>query len=120
MTAVLGNSLAVFVGVTLLLMGFAAFMTGQAVAATWRPYWQAVLYGVLLGLVDRFLIFALFDGALLSLVGFLVDTAVLIAVATAAFRITRTHRMVNQYPWLYERAGPFGWREKGADRERAG
>ncbi|WP_375731230.1 DUF6867 family protein [Azospirillum sp. B506] len=21
-------------------------------------------------------------------------------------------RMVNQYPWLYERAGPFAWRER--------
>jgi len=20
--------------------------------------------------------------------------------------------MVSQYPWLYERSGPFGWRER--------
>ena len=113
MQALLGTSLPVFVGLTLVLMGFAAFMTGQAVARTWRPAWQAAVYSVLLGLVARFLGFALFGGELLSPAGFLVDTAVLAAIALAAWRLTRAHRMVTQYPWLYERAGPFGWRERG-------
>ncbi|WP_409017938.1 DUF6867 family protein [Azospirillum sp. BE72] len=29
-----------------------------------------------------------------------------------AHRIAIARRMVNQYPWLYETAGPFGWRER--------
>jgi len=26
--------------------------------------------------------------------------------------------MVRQYPWLYARAGPLGWREIGQENER--
>jgi len=93
-------------------MWFAAYMTGQALANTWRPPWQVALYGAMLGLVDRFLVFALYDGALLSVGGYLIDAAILIAISWFAYRVTQVHRMVHQYPWLYERAGPFSWREK--------
>ena len=48
------------------IMGGAGYMTGQAIASTWRPFWQAIGYSLLLGVADRFLIFALFEGALLS------------------------------------------------------
>lgn len=113
MTAVLGTTIAVYVGLTVAVMGFAAYMTGQAVANTWRPAWQVVIYGALLGLADRFLTFALFKGELLSLTGYAIDTATLLAIALFAYRVTRVHRMVHQYPWLYERDGLFGWREKG-------
>jgi putative effector of murein hydrolase len=34
-----------------------------------------------------------------------------ILIALAAHRLTRARKMVNQYPWLYERTGPFGWRD---------
>jgi branched-chain amino acid transport system ATP-binding protein len=50
---------------------------------------------------------------LLSLSGYLIDTAVLMAISAFAFRITQARRMVSQYPWLYDRAGLFGWQEKG-------
>lgn len=111
----IGASPAVFVMLTVVLMGGVAFMTGQALAATWRPVWQVFLYCVLLGCADRFLDFALFQGALLSPARFVVDTAVIIAVAYAAFRLTTARKMVTQYPWLYERRGPFSWRDR-ADR----
>ena len=104
--------LAVFVGLTVFAMGFAAFMLGQALGRTWKPVGQVIGYVLLLGLGDRFLTFALFQGKLLSLTGYLADTAVLAAIALAAFRITRAHRMVSQYPWLYRRDGLFNWREK--------
>ena len=29
-----------------------------------------------------------------------------------AYQVTRARWMVTQYPWLYERAGLFSWREK--------
>lgn len=113
MQSILGTSVGVFLGITVGLMGFAAFMTGQALANTWKPTWHAVVYAILLGFADRFLTFALFEGELLSLSGYLVDTAVLVAIILLAFRITQVRKMVSQYPWLYERVGLFGWRQKG-------
>ena len=92
---------------------FAAFMTGKGLAAMWRPLGQPVFYGVLLGFADRFLVFALFDGELLSVGGYSIDTAVLIAISLFAYRFTMARQMVGQYPWLYERAGLLRWREKG-------
>ena len=113
MSEVLGTTPEVFVGLTLVIMGFAAYMTGQGLANTWRPVWQPVLYCALLGFADRFLVFALYDGELLSLTGYLIDSAALIAIALFAYRSSQARRMVSQYPWLYDRAGLFGWREKG-------
>ncbi|RAU22448.1 hypothetical protein CU669_07005 [Paramagnetospirillum kuznetsovii] len=109
------TSIPVFVGLTLILFGGCAFMTGQALAATWRPWVQAVPYALLLGAGDRFLQFALFQGELLSLPGFVLDGGVLTLVALLSYRFTRARRMAEQYPWLYERNGPFGWRELGKE-----
>jgi hypothetical protein len=109
---ILGASLPVFIGVTVVLFGGAALMTGQAIAGTWRPAWQVVAYGALLALADRFMIYALFGGELLSLVGYLVHAAVLIVIGLVSYRLMHVHKMVSQYPWLYEHAGVFGWREK--------
>jgi ABC-type uncharacterized transport system permease subunit len=114
--SILGTSVGVFLGITVALIGFAAFMTGQALANTWKPMWHAVVYAILLGFVDRFLTFALFEGELLSLSGYLIDTAVLVVIILLAFRISQARKMVGQYPWLYERAGLFGWRQKGPAR----
>jgi hypothetical protein len=112
MEAVLGTSLPVFIGITLVLFGGAAFLMGQALAETWRPAWQNVVYGAMLTLGDQFITFALFGGELLSLTAYIVHAAVLIAIALTAYRMTRAWRMVQQYPWLYERAGLFNWRDK--------
>jgi len=113
----LGTSPGVFIGITLIFMGGCAFMTGQALASTWRAAWHALPYALLLGLADRFLIYALFQGALLSLPGYLVDSALLIIISLAAFRLTRARQMVSQYPWLYERTGIFSWRAVDAPVE---
>jgi hypothetical protein len=102
----------VFFGLTVCVMGFVAYAAGQALANTWKPAWHALVYALLLGFADRFLTFALFEGELLSLSGYLVDSAVLVAVALLGYRLSLARRMVRQYPWLYERSGPFGWRRK--------
>ncbi len=114
--AVLGTSLGVYISVTLGVLGFAAWMTGQAIAITWRPPWQVVIYCALLGLVARFLIYALFEGELLSLSGVLVDVVVLNLLGLVAFRVSRVRKMVQQYPWLYERSTPWGYRAKGVSQ----
>jgi hypothetical protein len=115
---ILDAPLPVFIGLTVIGMGFAAFMIGQTPALAWKPAWQVVGYGLLLGVGDRFLTFALFQGKLLSLTGYFTDTAVLVAIALVAFRINRAHRMVSQYPWLYRRDGLFNWRAIGGDGEK--
>lgn len=107
------ESVPVFVGLTLVFMGGCAFMTGQALAATWRPMGLAVPYGLLLGVADRFLAFALFGGALLSPAAFALDAGILVTIALAAYRMTQAKKMVDQYPWIYERDGLFGWRDRG-------
>ena len=112
MEEILGTRLGVFFGLTVVVMGFAAYSTGQALANTWKPAWHALVYAVLLGFGDRFLTFALFEGELLSLSGYLIDTAVLVAVALLGYRLSLARKMVKQYPWLYERSGPFSWRKK--------
>ena len=107
-----GTTLPVFIGLTLVLFGGAAWMTGQALGANWRLAWQLVPYGLLLAAASRFSDWALFDGALLSLPGYGLAAATLLLLALAAFRANRARKMVVQYPWLYERAGPFAWRER--------
>lgn len=111
--ALFGASAGSFLGLTLLLFGAAALATGRALALSWRPAWQAVPYALLLGLGDRFLLFALFDGELLSASGYGIAAAILLLLALAGYRLTRARLMVRQYPWLYERAGPFSWRGRG-------
>jgi hypothetical protein len=117
MTSLLGrlyaneNMLQVFF-VTCLIGGGAAWATGRALANAWRPFGQAIVYLLLLGAAVRFAHFALFQGELLSLSSYLSDTAFLLATGGLSWRLTRAKRMVTQYRWLYERAGPFAWRER--------
>ncbi|HJN22588.1 MAG TPA: hypothetical protein QF509_01535 [Rhodospirillales bacterium] len=112
MEQALGTTANGFCIITVAVMGFAAYMTGQALARTWRSLLQLSIYCALLGLADRFLVFALFEGTLSSLAGYLADTLLLSAVALYAFQRTRARKMVTQYHWLYERAGLFAWRKK--------
>ena len=114
MESLLGSSYSVFFGMTVIIMGFGACVTGQALANSWRPASQVFIYAVLLGFADRFLTFALFQGELLSLSGYLIDTVALIAISGVTFRVTKARKLVSQFPWLYEADGVFGWREKGA------
>ena len=105
-----------FLLVTVVMGGWAAWMTGRAVALTWRPTWQLALYILLLGGVVRFIHYALFGATLLSLHYYLVDGIVLLARGGAGGRYNRTRQMTRQYRWLYEKSGPFSWKP----RERAG
>ncbi len=98
--------------VTGVLGGLAAWATGRAIAQTWRPYLQLVGYMLLLGAAVRFIHFALFGAQLLSLPSYLADMLYLLAIGSLAYRVTRTHRMVTQYRWLYERTSPVTWRDR--------
>ena len=102
----------VFLGLTICIFGAGAWLTGVALAATWRPFWQVVAYALLLAFFDRFLGWSLFGGQLLSLAGFLRDFAVIAFIGLLAWRIRQVQLMVGQYPWLYEKAGLLNWRAR--------
>ncbi len=106
-----------FVLVTCLMGGWAAWMTGRAIAITWRAYWNLVLYLLLLAGVVRFIHYALFEGTLLSLQYYVVDAIVVFIIGSLGFRYYRARQMTTQYRWMYERTGPFSWRERAAARE---
>ena len=106
------DRLSVFIVMTVVIGGGAAYLAGRGLASKWRPEWKAVLYMLPLGAAQRFFHYALFQGDLASLHYFITDTAVLIAATLLGHRLTMVNQMVNQYPWLYERAGPLAWRAK--------
>jgi hypothetical protein len=116
MESILGASTPVFIGVTVILFGGAAWMTGKALAVAWKPSWQGWLYGLLLGAGARFITYALFQGELLSPSGYVLSTAVILLDLLIAFCLYRTHRMIQQYPWLYERYWLLSWHEKRSNR----
>jgi hypothetical protein len=105
----------IFVFLTVIFGGGAAFLAGRALAQKWRPVWQTVVYMLLLGLAVRFFHYALFNETLLSPYYFAVDTVVLIAIALFGYRLKRVSQMTTQYAWIYEKTGPLTWRERNAD-----
>src|SRR5215208_7501376 len=102
-----------FVLVTVVMGGGAAWLAGRAIASTWRPWWHVAFYMLILALAVRFIHFALFNSKLLSLHYYLVDYAVCLASGLLAFRVTRVRQMVSSYNWINERAGFLRWRVRG-------
>src|SRR5215510_1210489 len=108
------DSFGVFVLVTLAMGGGAAWASGRAIAATWRPWWQIVAYMLILAGAVRFIHFALFDGTLLSLHYYVVDAAVCLFFGFFGFRVTRAGQMATQYGFLNERTGLLSWARRAA------
>ena len=106
------SSVLTFALITFVMGGWTAWRTGRAVAIAWSPMRVLVTYVLLLGVAIRFIHHALFHGTFLSLHYYLVDTAILMLIAYAGYRFTRTRQMTTQYYWLYRRTSPFGWVEK--------
>jgi hypothetical protein len=98
------NGFWVFLLVTLVLGGAAAIAAGRAVANGWGDVRFVVLYAALLGLAVRFIQYALFQQPLLSLPSYLIDAAILLALAFLGYRVQRARQMARQYPWLYDKS----------------
>lgn len=96
------------------LFGWAALMTGQALAATWRSPWFLGPYSLLLAAGSRFIAWSLYDGDLGSVGAFALAVAILLPIALISYRLEQVRRMVRQYPWLYEPATLFTWRDRGS------
>ena len=103
------NWLWTFLLVTVLMGGSAAYLSGKAIAQTWRPLWQVPLYMLALAAVVRFCHFALFDEPFLSLPSYVIDFAVAFPAAAFGYRIVRARQMTTQYSWLYRRHSLLGW-----------
>jgi uncharacterized membrane-anchored protein len=105
-----------------ILFSFFAYMTGRALADNWRPAWQVVLYALLLSAGARVMALILFARHLRSPtdegIEFSLLALMIVGITAVAFRLTLARKLPLQYPWLYERRGPFGWREKRPDVTR--
>ena len=114
MEQILGTTVGDFIFISLILGGGAGLLTGQGQAQGWAPMRKIIPFVVLIACATRFLHFALFSGTLLSPTGFVIDLVWIGLCTTSAFRATRAAKMVRQYPWMYERAGLFGWRDRSS------
>jgi hypothetical protein len=94
-----GHSAWVFVVLTVVLGGAAAYATGKAIAETWKPFWHLVWYSVLLAAAVRFFHHALFGETLVSPGGYLSTLAVLGSLAALGYRTARARQMREQYGW---------------------
>jgi hypothetical protein len=93
------------------ILGFGcAWAAGRAIALSWRPAWIVVGAAVLMSFALRFLHFALFQEPLFEPITWIFEISCLTAVALLSWRFARAGQMVRQYYWLYEPAGPLGWR----------
>ena len=110
---------AIWLAVTLLLGGPAAFATGRALALGWRSFGPGIGYCLILAAVADFLAYALFAtpvipaaalleritaldvlGALALLAGWAVNALILGGIAYASWVLTRRRQMTRQYPFL--------------------
>jgi len=107
------DSFGTFLLVSIAMGGGAAWLSGRAIAGTWRPLWMVLPYMMGLALAVRFMHFALFEGSFASLHYYLMDFTLCLIVALTGFRVTRAGQMAGQYGWLYRRTGPFRWSRRG-------
>jgi len=91
------DHLSAFVLVTIVLGGGAAWLTGRAIALTWRPWWQLVFYSLMLAAAERFFNFALFDGTLPSTYYYALGSLLTLTFGFVGLRITRSRQMQRQY-----------------------
>ncbi len=99
------GSFGVFLLLTVILGGGAAFLAGRSLAKDWRSVTSLLTFMIPLGAGVRFLHFALFQHPLFSLTHFISTTLILMGFAYLGYRLKRVSQMVTQYPWLYERSG---------------
>ena len=106
------GSSGVFLLVTIIFGGGTAWLSGRAVALTWRPVWQVFVYSLVLGCAVRFIHFSLFGGTLLSLHYYVIDSAICMAFGFLGFRAARVSQMVSHYRWINQGDGPLRWRRR--------
>ncbi len=109
MSLIIEQSISLYLVLTCIIGGGAAYLMGRSLAINWRPVWHLILATMIMGLALRFFHFALFEGKLLYLHYYITDTLTLLVFALLGYRITRTRQMVTSYHWLYKRTSPLTW-----------
>lgn len=106
------GSFGIFLLVTIIIGGGAAWLSGRAVARAWQSRRRLVVFMLFLTFAVRFLHYALFEGHILTFHYYLVDAVVVLVLGLLGFQFQRAEQMSRQYRWIYERNGPFSWRTK--------
>ncbi len=88
-----------FVALTLVLGCAGAFVTGRAMAQSWRSQWLGVACMVPLSAAVRFLHYALFQ-ELTNCAQGLLGFVTLALAALGGFAVARRKQMQRQYPWV--------------------
>ncbi len=107
----------VFLFMTIVLGGAAAWATGRALAKTWRPYGQVLIYMIPLAAAIIFLHHARFGEILFTLHYYVVTYIIVAVAASIGFRRMRVQQMLMQYSFAMGPAGPFGWQAKNGQSE---
>lgn len=94
------NGFWIFLLVTIAMGASTAYVSGKAIAETWRPFWHALFYALLIGCAVRFIHFALFEERLLSLGNYIIDCIVLFVATAAGYSVTRRRQLIEQYGGL--------------------
>ena len=89
----------------------AAYSTGRAFALSWSAMGGLVPAALGLTAGIRFLHYALFNEALLSLHYYAVDLVILAVAIALGYSLTRATQMATQYSWAYLKTG-LGWRAR--------
>jgi hypothetical protein len=96
-----------------------AWLTGRAIALTWRPLWNVAAAMALITVAVRFFHFALFQDPLFAPGVAAAQFIALLCIGFLAWRRTRARQMVEQYYWLYEANGPLGWRTRHVTKQQS-
>lgn len=94
------GDLRVFLGVTLVLGGLAAFASGRSVARGWRPLGLLALYAAPLAFAMRFLHWSLFGEPIFAALPALIAYVYALAIESVSWRLTHHALVRRQYPWL--------------------
>ena len=99
-----------FLLLTVVLGGMGALASGRAIAAGWKSFAIVPFYMIAFAAFLRFLNYALFDGELLSVSGYVVAFTLTILAAGYGYRSCRVEQVTRQYSWIFKKAGPLGWK----------
>ena len=102
----------IFIILTCLFGGGAAFAAGRSLALGWRPYPLLFVYMLIFTCGIRFLHFALFESVLTSLQYYISHGLVIQLCAFLGYRMTMARQMAEKYPFAYVRTGLLSWRAK--------
>ena len=106
------QNLFIFLILTVILGGGAAFMAGRALALGWKSPWLLFVYMLIFTCGVRFLHFALFESELTSVQYYFSHGLIIQGLAFLGYRLTMAKQMVEKYPFAYERTSLFSWRAK--------